>query len=362
MSYSIGGEFGISLDIFLQTKLNNQPAPYHKKYQVLVDTGRSALYLALAGILQKGGSKEAWVPRFCCESVVLAFHQLGFNIYYYSMGNNLQEAMLPERVDGGTFLFINYFGKKNNSVINWLNEHAQYNDSLFIIEDNVQSSLSTNSGNHGDFVINSYRKFLPQPDGAVLAYDQPIKLNINQPDEAFISAKLAAKLIRENQGNTEFFLDLLSNAEKRIDHIIQPRSMSCLSKFLFARTDLSEISTIRRSNWNYLLGLLVSEQLAYNCIYPLFDSLEDGEVPLGFPIKVDPAYRDNLRKFLTMQKIYCPIHWPIPKRYKELEFKDDINLSESILTIPIDQRLNEAALDYLLEKLIIFFKSAYYVR
>lgn len=352
----MGGELGLGVDIFLKPLVNDRFMPYNKKHHVLVDTGRSALYLALLGIIQQGGAKEAWLPRYCCDSIVLPFYQLGFAIHYYSMGGNLRKpAMLPYRINKGTFLFINYFGKKNGPIIKWLTEQSRYEDSFFIIEDNVQASLSTNLGQWGDFIINSYRKFLPQPDGALLAYDQPINFKLGQPDETFISAKLSAKLIRENRGSPESFLELLEQAENTIDYRVEPRAMSFLSRFIGARTDISEISGIRRRNWIYLQGLLASRKVLTGNITALFDELEDGEVPLGFPIKTNPEHRHRLRRFLSRHSIYCPVHWPLSVNNEESAFKDDLCLSRSILTLPLDQRINEADLDYLVDKLAFFY-------
>jgi len=121
MNCRIGGEFGISFDFFLQPlKIFNKTA-YKKKFHMYLDTGRSALFAALTNIIQQGGNREAWLPYYCCDSVILPFRQLGFKINFYSMGGDLNTPnQLPKRLNEATFLFIHYFGKKNHAVLDWL--------------------------------------------------------------------------------------------------------------------------------------------------------------------------------------------------------------------------------------------------
>lgn len=352
MSYVIGGEFGIKAEYFLKPVITNPESIFKDKHYIYTDTGRSAIYLALKAIIEQGGIKEAWLPRYCCESVIIPFNQLGFRVHYYSMGEDLKKPdILAKRLKGATFLFINYFGKKNTAVINWL-KSLNKKDDFFIIEDCVQATLSNNVGNIGHFVVYGYRKFLPQPDGAALVYNKPINYTLDEPNESFISEKTIGKVLRENNGDANVFLDLFLKAENRINQSVIPRKMSRVSRFLLERTDLNEVASLRRANWFYLMEMLKSLSSE---IKPLFHELEEGEVPLGLPVKVSPGKRDNLRKFLAEYNIYCPVHWPINGKQYFSHFKSDFELSESIITLPIDQRLTKNALDYFAEKLRLFF-------
>lgn len=355
-AYRIGGEFELSADMFLQPELHHK-IDYNKKYQLFVDTGRSALFLALMAIMQQGGKREAWLPYFCCEAVELPFKILSFTINYYSLGMNLQSPVnLPACLNGGTFLFINYFGRENLAIAGWLKDRPG-NDTGFIIEDNVSASLSTNCGKYGDFIINSYRKFLPQPDGAVLASDFPLTYQLSRADERFITQKSIAKLIRNHSDRTDDFLPLLSASEQQIDENIQPRQISFLSQYLFGRTDINKIALIRRNNWNYLRNELINKQWAAEKMIPLYDSLDDGEVPLGFPVILPDGLRNQCREYLMMQSIYCPIHWLIKKEKCLPGGRLDLELSCAILTLPIDQRLTIDALNYMVDKIALFLEN-----
>lgn len=356
MRFKIGGEFGISAKAFQLPRIYNE-INFKKDYHAFFDTGRSALYVALLEIIKQGGVREAWVPRYCCESVLLSFNALGFHLNYYSMGADLRTPSgLPHHLSGATFLLIHYFGKKNTAIIDWLNSTRNIGQ-FFVIEDCVHASLSNNVGNLGNYSLNSFRKLLPQPDGALLCSDFPIEFKPEGPNEAFISGKIVAKILRESDAKAEFFLELLSQTENLINYEIRPRSISWLSRFLFERTDLEKIGSIRRANWDYLVGALRDQGLSENQVVPIFYSLHEGEVPLGLPVRIMFDYRDSLRNFLFSYNIFCPIHWQLTEKTAMGEWEADFELSRSILTLPIDQRLGQQELDYMVSKLVLFYKK-----
>ncbi len=353
--YQLGGEFELSVQDFLGPIITTNSYCPRKKNHLYLDTGRSAIYIALLSIIKKGGKREAWLPRYCCKSVLLPFIKLRFKLKFYSLGGDLKSPIsLPKKLEGETFFFIHYFGKRNQVILDYLDEMKNQQD-FFVIEDCVQALLNSQVGTH-DYVVYSYRKFFPQPDGALLASDFPVDIEMLAPaDDAFVSRRLIGKLIRE-EGDADLFLNLFARAEEIIDSSICPRKMSCLSHYLLARTDFAAIARKRRGNFFYLLQSLKQVSLEYDLIHPLFDFLEDNEVPLGLPVVIDPVYRDGLRNFLISEQIYCPIHWPLEAE-ESISWKDEQELSRSLLTLPLDQRLDYAALDYLVDRLFQFFRE-----
>lgn len=356
----MGGEFEIRMESILRSPEVGNSLPLQKQKYTWVDTGRAALYLALQEIIREKKERVAWLPLFCCESVVAPFRQLGFTLHYYSMGEDLHSPSgLPISLENVTFLFINYFGKKNKPIIEWIKRNRSMN--TVIIEDNVQALLSESVGNIGDYVIYSLRKFLPQPDGALLAYNgKTIEAPLLPPDEQFISEKVIGKLMRGANGDSDTFLRLFSNSEDKIDSFVQPRMMSAFSRFLFERTNLKEVRETRIRNWTLLHDRLQSGKYDKQAFRPLYCSLEDGEVPLGYPIVVRKQRRDEIRRALAAQNIFCPVHWPLSKdRQGYQDSSKDIQLSLSILTLPIDQRVTHQDIDYLVETLTKLCRGGY---
>ncbi|MDD5249245.1 MAG: DegT/DnrJ/EryC1/StrS family aminotransferase [Rhodocyclaceae bacterium] len=352
----IGGEFEIRGQSLAKACAKSHPSQCGA-YELWVNTGRSALLLALKEIVRQEGLKEAWLPAYICPSVIAPFVDQGFALHFYSTGGiteNRQSPPLPEI--GGTVLLVHYFGRKNDAVVKWVREQRKTRR-FFVIEDCVQASLNSNVGETGDFVITSYRKFLPQPDGALLSSRTEIHCELEEPDEAFVSAKLIGKLLRQTSRQETHYLQLLEDAEQKLG-MLQPRKMSWLSSYMLQRTDVGRIAQIRRRNWRRLNKCLVDRGLLAH-LSPLFDTLADGEVPLGLPVQVKEGKRDGLRRFLFAHEIYCPVHWQL----EHLEtisqnYLQEIALSHNIITLPIDQRLGGKQLDYMVEAISVYFSNS----
>lgn len=356
-SCRIGGELEIGPEQLAAPVLRHK-LTLPKPFLLWADTGRSAIYLALREIIRRGGKKQAWLPAYCCPSVIAPFAALGFVIRFYSMGPDLQSpAGLPQNLDDGeTFLFIHYFGFRNKPIIDWLNS-VPGNDAVFVLEDCVQASLNSNVGDVGDYAFTSYRKFLAQPDGALLASNTLCESQLGKADEAFVSGRFVGKLLRQFAPD-EMFMHLFEETEKRLDAAIHPAEISWLSGYLMERTDIPAICQARRKNWEEMHQRLANENLTEKWLTPLFkESLGKGETPLGLPVLVHNDQRDKLRNYLRTKSIYCPIHWPLDhlaQQQKDL-FPAENSLSSSMLTLPIDQRLGADAMDYFVECIKDFF-------
>jgi hypothetical protein len=350
----IGGDFEIDVSVLSQPCVDGFPL-MPNLCKLWVDTGRTALLLSLQEIDRQGGVKKALLPAYICPSVIAPFLKSGFQLRFYNYAK-LADAPHPE--NGETVLFAHYFGKKNTSAIEWV-KYLQAEHQIFVIEDCVQASLNANLGETGDFVITSYRKFLPQPDGAILGTCNEIPCDVlENSDEAFISAKLVGKLMRHFPLEYQLYLKILDDAEAKLE-MLQPRKMSWLSTYMMERTDIQKIANARRANWLSLYKWLDKKGLL-NCLIPLFANLAEGEVPLGFPVQVSDGQRDDLRQFLADQNIYCPIHWTLDHLgEKDQKFSEEITLSQNILTMPIDQRLSKLHIEYMVNAIARFFKQGH---
>ncbi len=347
----VGGELEIRSSMFEADIVNSVPS-FAKSHLLWVDSGRSAIRVALETILQRGGRLLAYLPTFCCESVIAPFESLGFEVRYYSMGGDLATpAALPVDLEGSTFLYIHYFGLRNDAVGQWLKD-VRRKSQFFIIEDCVQAGLTLGIGQAGDFAVTSYRKFVPQMDGALLGSDDAIQCHLEDADEEFVSAKLVGKLLRADSDQDQLFISLLEESEQRLDLMNGSRKMSWLSKYLMQRTDFVKVANARRENWCILERHIQRADIG-GLLQPLM-RLRDGEVPLGYPVRILNGLRDDLRAYLKEHRVYCPVHWPIIGGRENSGMEADISLSRTILTLPIDQRLEEAELAYMVEKIAAF--------
>ena len=351
----IGGEFELnpaSLNLSADRPLPTLPSAFC----YWTDTGRSALLLAARDLLGRGGKPVAWLPAFCCHSVLQPFEQAGFTVLHYSATELHGEDKLPPNPQPGeTVLFVHYFGHRNRHRLAQV--PAWQREGIYVIEDAVQAALTQDVGASGHYSVTSLRKFLPQPDGALIGSREALEFTLADPDETFVSAKAWAKLMRGACTATDAFLPLIELAESRLDDgAISPRQLSWLSRQLMLRTDLMSVAASRRVNFQSLYEAVRTELPP--SVVTLITEAHEGEVPLGLPIRVGGGRRDELRRFLAQHSVFCPIHWRLPHVQKSPALAADHRLAGDVLTLPIDQRMNDLHIRRLVDLLQQFFTES----
>jgi len=351
----IGGELEIELEFLLRTPGEREPA-LPLPYGLWTDTGRSALLLAAKDILRSGGVPFVWLPAFCCESVGRTFQQAGFTPRYYSSFElHGERGAEPAPARGETVLIVHYFGHQNRLRVTAAERWRR--DGVFVVEDAVQAGLSGGVGRIGHYAVTSFRKFLPQPDGALLGSYRPLDVELASPDERFVTARLLGKLLRGVRAPAASFLPLLEEEELRYDAgPIVPRAASWLGRQLLLRSDLAAIAVRRRDN-HQTLHRILTDRLAPG-LTPLLATLADDEVPLGLPVRVRAGGRDELRRQLAAHAVFCAVHWPLPHVPEDPACAADHRLASEILTLPIDQRMGAPHIERLVSLLEGFVTEA----
>lgn len=337
----IGGEFELFAADFGRSAGASAWPVFDGHHLLYCDTGRSALALVMADWqARRPGAETIWLPHYICPSVVDAARASRFRIAWYDdlPGHG---AALPQAADDDIVLAVHYFGFSNPAIA------GQGARRWALIEDAVQAPYTAGIGAVGDYVIASLRKWWPAPDGAVAGSRQgwvrPVDLA--PPDEAFLSRRLAAKLLRGTRMGDDRFLGWIARSEDGLAPAT-PRRVSWLSETLLATADAADAGARRRANWAALaagIGGLPG-------MTPLYPALPGEVVPLAFPITVSGGRRDALRRHMAAQAIFCPIHWadlvdpPAGAR----------DLAAAILSLPIDQRYGAADMQRILAVLALF--------
>lgn len=348
-SRRIGGEFELNYsDLEFDTTANPILPSFGAQHETWVDTGRSALAVIARHLVTTAAESTVWLPAYLCESIVMPFLRKGLRVRFYSVGERL-DRIDAYPVPGDTLLFIHYFGCRNHTAMHRVAEFRAMG--VCVIEDCVQAALTIGIGTNGDYAVTSLRKFLPQPDGALLASRAPITVEADVADEAFVSARFVGKLRRGRGERSESFLPLFVQSERLLSDEC-PRSMSWISHQLLANSDLSTIAARRCANFSTLQDGL-ADIASCTDIVPFLNSLEAGEVPLGFPVVVGGGRRDALRHHLAENAIFCPIHWNLA-HLPGGAFTEERVLSASILTLPLDQRYQECDMTTILATLSTF--------
>jgi hypothetical protein len=294
------------------------------------------------------GPVAVWVPSYTCPSVPEAVAQLGLSMRSYNDRPGLTLWTDPPTPGAHDIvIIIHYFGILNRAALEWV--QTVPTRSWDLIEDCVQAPYTSAVGAHGEYVITSLRKWWPAPDGAQVCANQDLTVQpLLNPDEQRISRRLAAKLLRGQQLAEVMYLELTDQSERSLE-AGEIRRVSWLATHLLQRADPQAACRIRRANWA-ILAAGFAEQAA---VQPLFRGLDPGEVPLAFPILV-PESREELRRFLMSERIFCPVHWTLAPDAPGI----DRELSQQMLSIPLDQRYGPVEMHRVLSNLNRFFSGS----
>ncbi|MBX0357727.1 DegT/DnrJ/EryC1/StrS family aminotransferase [Halobacillus sp. Nhm2S1] len=312
--------------------------------QVYLDTGRSAIRLALNNINDK--RKVAILPMFTCHTVIQPFIEFGYEVSFYDVdtkfkvNKNKFEKLIGE-VNPSVILVHAYFG------FDTLIDIREYLKSLresgtYIIEDITQSYFSNIDYETADFYVCSVRKWLAIPDGGFL---KSSNVEIKRPslvaNDRYTKKQEKAMLLKGEYVNNiypiikEQYNKTFSEAKRIIDRQTNIYAMSGISRKLLYKSNIGEIKSRRKRNYRFLLQHLIDEK---NIIVPL-NSLGEDDTPLFFPIFIDN--RLDFQKYMAKSNVYLPIIWPKSDLCLSEPESNSRYIYEKILCIPCDQRYNE---------------------
>ena len=344
MLKEIGSEYWISefpkqnYDHVIPSWLNNWNNP------ILTSSGRGAISLAIESISTKIKSKTALLPTYCCQSMIDPFVDHGFEIFFY----NINQSDLSPNINNiskylskniGIVLHLGYYGFNTNNNLTDLFSKFKKNGS-YIIEDithNLFSDYQKNSYN--DFYIASIRKWMGIPSGGLFSSVENLNTSKLKGENKFYSIRKTALEIKSeycatrNSSLKPRFLDLFQKAEEVLDNDTSAYSIDKFSSSILNQYDIEELKLKRKENYKYLLDAL--ENMPFLEI--IFKELSNDICPIFFPVYIKD-HRDQIQKILIKDKIFSPIHWPIPENINLSENIESKYIYENILSIPIDQR------------------------
>ena len=324
----IGGEFEI--DITKKGVFIEQPDTYYYA------SGRAALYQILASLR----ISRVWLPDYLCVSVFEAAKKTGCQVVFYELDDNLDpkyETLSPNENDA--VLLIDYFGLKDlNPIEDKISELFPY---TVLIEDDVQAfyDFIGEANPYAHFRFTSLRKTFAVPDGG-LVYSRH-RLPKTDGVNTFTPFKLQAadmKFHRIEGGDDSLYLSLFEKGEEMINQNYDSQ-MSPESKSLFSCCDIESAKKVRRANADFLLDGL--KDIGIEPIIPV----PDDKVPLFIPVWLEN--RNEVRKKMFSNEIFCPIHWPL----EGMKVKKGAEMAEHELSLIVDQRYNKENVSIILDYL-----------
>jgi hypothetical protein len=336
----IGSEFWLDN---IPNESNSQLPKWLSKFGdvVLTSSGRGAITLLLHQL--KPRFKTVLMPSYICDSVILPFIEQGYRCYLYEINEDLSPNIesINSYNEIGVFVHMGYYGFPTNSNLTEVITHLK-SQSTVIVEDITHTLFSTYKRFEGnDYYVASIRKWFGLPSGGLLAStgnSKSIKSNFSY-NESFYNLRKAALLSKskyvKNGDETlkSLYLDLFAKAETLLDEDVTPYGIDNLSKDLIVGLDLSGLIKTRKSNYR----ILVENLKDVNYVDSIFTDIPEEVCPMFYPVFIKNN-RNEIRKKLIEEKVYCPVHWPIPDRIEINKFKKSLEVYNTILSIPCDQR------------------------
>ena len=257
---------------------------------------------ALEYIIIDSGIKSVSMPRWCCESMIIPFKKHNVDVYFY---NNEPDYSCD------AILIMDYFGftKRN------------YEKTLYkgIIIRDLTHSLLSRTYNDANYYFGSLRKWAGFYTGGYAWGNWKKNIPIPSFNDKYVKLRKDAMELKknyiENGHGDKKYLTIFAEANDLLNKLdicaAHPEDIN-RANYL----DVQFVKEKRRNNARILMKELQIDV-----------QLNTSDVPLFIPIYVEK--RNELRKFLIDNNVYCPVHWP----------NYDVNGTE--LSLVCDQRYDE---------------------
>jgi hypothetical protein len=300
---SIGGYLGMEF---------SRGRGYHDQL-LRLNTGRNALEY----ILRARKYKLIYLPYYSCDALLEPAKKLGIKTVFYRINDQLNPVIDFTIQDDECFLYVNYFGIKNDAVERLAGKTRN------LIIDNSQSFFSAPHKNVDTFY--SCRKFFGVPDGAYLQINTDGNITLPQ-DSSFESCTHLLKYY--DLGIEAAYKDFVNN-EARLTGA-DTKQMSALTQTIMTSIDYAAGKERREQNFRYLRGRLSK-------INELNLNFNTANGPLCYPLLVSDT---RLRQALINEKIFVPDYWPNVRKWTS-SGDYEYFLSENLVALPVDQRYGE---------------------
>lgn len=320
----VGSEFW---EIESETLIKEENLKYFENLGIDVKylmSGRTAIDYVLKNVVDD--KKIVYMPDYCCNSMVEPFIDNGYNVEYYEVDLINKKYYIDDQFNCSIFFGMSYFGYENSNMDNYIKKFKKRN--IVVLEDITHRLFCQNNYcKESDYLIASLRKWFPIYTGAIAVnkncnFKKDIE-NYIINEELIKYKKQAMRLKREyiyyiNVDCKALFLDLFDKSNKLITDY-KNRKMDIESLEILKRIDLEEMKKRRICN-----AKIIEENLVYDDNVKMLYNYQTGDCPLYVPII--SIKRDDIRKKLIKNKIYCPIHWPNFNNSNNEIYKNELSL------------------------------------
>lgn len=300
-------------------------------------SGRVALMRIIEEIKKEKFVKSVSLPSWCCESMIRPFVDAGFEICFYPIIDGIQDL---SNVNTDVLLVLDYFGYTGQS---------NFENYKGIVIRDVTHSFFSNKYDDANYYFGSLRKWAGFKTGG-------FAIGVKNSGDKVVYKEFVRNRSNAMLKKTEYMLGKINQKEYLNDYNEAETLLDEVKEIYAASTDdvtkayilnIQEMKYRRRENAQRLLQEFSD--------IALFKNLKEDDCPMFVPILIPNGKRDELRKYLIEQDIYCPVHWPISDYHilnKETEY-----VYRSELSLICDQRYTLVDMERLIKTVNQFWKE-----
>jgi dTDP-4-amino-4,6-dideoxygalactose transaminase len=340
MKKEIGSIYPLSNEIISEAEVMQVSFHGENKYYSLC---REALF-DIAKHMHADENDTVLIPAYTCQTVVTPFEEVGWKCVFYSIQRDLRINIssleeLVKRYHPRAVVIHPFYGMEldtqEEKALKRIGENG-----IRVILDLTQCIFSTKRYPFVSFVVGSYRKWFPIPDGGFLECNsftepivQPEKENVEFTERNVAAMYLRGQYFGNGEQKTK---DISIWLNKSANHLaasnIAPHRMSDISYNLLQKENLKDNQNSRFNNYAFLFqNIRESTQIKKVC-----QNLDEvTTAPLYFTIYVQD--RPALQRVLAQEAIYAPVIWPVEDE-RVLVDNDVKYIYDHLLAIPCDQR------------------------
>lgn len=303
-------------------------------------SGRSALQ-AIIKELEKG--RRVFLPSWCCDSMIKPFVDAGLEVSFYPVYWHEGQLIQEIEYDSDVLLVIDYFGYTGQAL-----ELNGYKGT--VIRD-ITHSIFTRTYTDADFYFGSLRKWCGIWSGGYSWTRDGHMLHIEHTNDnqyVFIRNKamqMKSQYIAGMQKDKEY-LRYFAEAEELLENV-EPFPAAERDVQLAKMLDVETIKNRRIANAEVLRSAFHD--------WLIFPVPSSNDIPLFVPVLIPDGKRDELRRYLINNEIYCPIHWPVSK-YHRLTAKEQF-IYDNELSLICDQRYTEEDMYRIVDTIQAFWEK-----
>lgn len=338
MKTEIGSEFWVGC-----TPLNGSgvssllPAGMDARYTLC---GRTALELVLRDVLQCFSVRSAYLPSYCCHTMIEPFVTKGINVKFYDVYFTEDGIACDwnEENDCDLVFLMDYFGFCDGKTVQRAKKQKQKGKCLVYDATHAMFCMGMDYSEY-DYVFGSFRKWFGVNGGFCAKKghwkDFPQLMNNNAYVEKRNCAFIQKRQFMDGKlDDKSIFLQAFSEAEEALEKDYLGYGADIASVNVLQSINVDYIRQRRKENAQFAVAQIQAMNSAL--IISPYKMIKEKDCPLFIPLQIDPAFRAEVRQLLIQNRCYLPVHWPLSLLHKTNSISQAIYNTE--LSFVCDQR------------------------